>query len=112
MICVIATIEVAAGRREELLALFQGVMPKVRAEQGCIDYGAMIDVRSSLAAQGPVRDNAVIIVERWESLAALQAHSEDPAHGRVFPASRGLAVELEPASPSAGLTRVVHRWLS
>jgi quinol monooxygenase YgiN len=74
MICVIATIEVAAGRRDELLALLQGVVPKVRAEQGCIDYGPMIDVRSGLAPQGPIRDNAVTIVERWESLAALQAH--------------------------------------
>ena len=91
MICVIATIEVAAGRRDELLALFRGVVPKVRAEKGCIEYAPMIDVRSGLAAQGPIRHNAVTMVEKWESLAALRGPPEDPAHGRVFPAGRGLA---------------------
>ncbi|MEN6449321.1 MAG: putative quinol monooxygenase [Thermoguttaceae bacterium] len=74
MICVIATIEVAAGRRDELLKLFAWVAPKVRAEQGCIDYNAMVDVRSGLAAQGPIRDNTLVILEKWESLDALKAH--------------------------------------
>ena len=31
MICVIATIETAPGRRNELLAIFRGLVPKVRA---------------------------------------------------------------------------------
>jgi quinol monooxygenase YgiN len=74
MICVIATIEVAAGRRQELLGLLQGVMPKVRAESGCIEYATMTDVSSGLPAQGPLRDNALVIVEQWESLDALRAH--------------------------------------
>lgn len=74
MICVIATVDVAAGRREELLAMFREVAPQVRAEPGCIEYAAMIDVRSGLNAQGPVRDNAVTIIEKWESVAALQTH--------------------------------------
>ncbi|MCE5267838.1 MAG: antibiotic biosynthesis monooxygenase [Planctomycetaceae bacterium] len=74
MICVIATVDVAAGRREELLAMFREVAPKVRAEPGCIEYVAMVDVRSGLNAQGPVRDNAVTIIEKWESVAALQTH--------------------------------------
>lgn len=74
MICVIATIQVAAGRREELLALFRPLMPKVRAEQGCMEYATMVDTRSGLAAQDPLRDNTVVIVEKWESVAALNAH--------------------------------------
>ena len=74
MICVIATIEVAAGRRDELLALLQEVVPKVRSEEGCIEYTPMIDVSSGLEAQYPPRENAIVIVEKWESLDALKAH--------------------------------------
>jgi quinol monooxygenase YgiN len=74
MICVIATMEVAAGRRQELLGLLQGVMPKVRAEPGCIEYAPMIDIRSGISLQGPVRDNVVVLIEKWESVDALKTH--------------------------------------
>jgi quinol monooxygenase YgiN len=74
MICVIATIQVAAGRRDDLLALFRPLVDKVRAEPGCIEYAPMIDTRSGLAEQDPLRDNAVVVVEKWESTAALLAH--------------------------------------
>ena len=94
MICVIATIEVAAGRRDELLALLRGVMPKVRAEKGCIEYAAMIDVRSGLAAQGPIRENAVTIVEKWESLAALQAHLKTLHMAEYFRQAEDLQMSL------------------
>ena len=75
MICVIATIETAAGRRKDLLAVFQGLVPKVRAEKGCIEYAPMIDVPCEFAA---VRENVVTMVEKWESLAALEAHLKTP----------------------------------
>ena len=78
MICVLATMEAVAGRRNDLVALIQAVAPKVRAEQGCIEYVAMIDAPSGLAAQAPVRDNAIVLVEKWESVAALQAHLKTP----------------------------------
>ncbi len=94
MICVIATIEVAAGRRDELLALLKGVMPKVRAEKGCIEYTAMIDVRSGLAPQGPIRENAVVIVEKWESLAALEAHLKTLHMAEYFRQAESLQVGL------------------
>jgi quinol monooxygenase YgiN len=95
MICVIATIEVAAGRRDELLALLKGVAPKVRTEKGCIAYGPMIDVRSGLAAQGPVRDNAVVMIEKWESVAALQAHLKTLHMAEYFRKSEELQASLE-----------------
>jgi quinol monooxygenase YgiN len=74
MICVIATIQVAAGRRNDLLAAFRPLVAKVRAEPGCIDYTPMIDTRSGLAEQDPLRDNAIVVVEKWEGTAALVAH--------------------------------------
>jgi quinol monooxygenase YgiN len=78
MICVIATIETTAGRRDDLLAVFRGLVPKVHAEQGCLEYAAMIDASSGFEAQGPVRENVVTMVEKWESLAALEAHLKAP----------------------------------
>jgi quinol monooxygenase YgiN len=102
MICVIATIQVAAGRREELIDLFRPLMPKVRAEQGCIEYAAMIDTRSRLAAQDPIRDNTLVVVEKWESIAALNAHLKTIHMAEYFQKAEELRLSmslqvLEPA---------------
>ncbi len=78
MIIVIATIEVAAGRRDDFLAEFRKLVPLVHAEQGCIEYGPTIDVSTSIVAQGQVRENTVVIVEKWESLPALETHLKAP----------------------------------
>jgi quinol monooxygenase YgiN len=78
MICVIATIETAVGRRDELLAVFRGLVPTVRAEKGCIEYAPMIDAATGMTAQEPVRENVVTVVEKWESVAALEAHLATP----------------------------------
>jgi quinol monooxygenase YgiN len=78
MICVIATIETLPGRRDDLLAVFRGLTPQVRAEKGCIEYTAMIDLPSGMDAQGAARDNVVSVVEKWESLTALEAHLKTP----------------------------------
>jgi quinol monooxygenase YgiN len=78
MICVIATIETAAGHRDDLLAVLRKLVPTVRAEKGCIEYTPMIDARSGLDAQGPERPNVVVMVEKWESVAALEAHLKTP----------------------------------
>jgi quinol monooxygenase YgiN len=78
MIHVIATIELAAGTREAFLAEFHRIVPLVRAEAGCLDYGPTIDLPTGLAAQPPARDNVVTVVERWEGLDALRAHVAAP----------------------------------
>ena len=78
MIHVIATIEVVPGKREAFLEEFHKLIPLVRAEAGCIEYGAAIDLPTGLAIQLPVRDDVVTVVEKWESVAALQAHSQAP----------------------------------
>ncbi len=74
MICVVATLELSAGRRDDFLEVFRALVPKVLAEQGCLEYGPMVDVPTSLAAQGEVRTDVVTIVEKWESVEALEAH--------------------------------------
>ena len=74
MICVVATLELAAGRRDDFIEVFRALVPKVLAEQGCLEYGPMVDVPTSLAAQGEVRQDVVTVVEKWESVEALEAH--------------------------------------
>jgi quinol monooxygenase YgiN len=78
MICVIAKIEVAAGRRDEFLAEFRKVVPKVLQEGGCLEYGPMVDVPTSVGAQPSPRQDMVTVVEKWESVEALEAHLMAP----------------------------------
>jgi len=74
MICVIATIEIADGRRENFLAEFRKIVPTVRAETGCVEYAPMIDVETSIGSQAPSRTDVVTVVEKWVSVEALEAH--------------------------------------
>ncbi|MGI9455894.1 MAG: putative quinol monooxygenase [Aeoliella sp.] len=81
MIHVIATLSVTPGRRDELLALFAELRPKVLAEDGCVEYGAAVDASTPFTSQGlqePMREDVVMVVEKWENLAALQAHLTAP----------------------------------
>jgi len=78
MIHVIATIHIAPGKRDEYLELFAQLVPKVRAEQGCLEYGPAVDVDSGISAQMPLRDNVVTAVEQWSDLDALRNHVSAP----------------------------------
>jgi len=78
MIHVIARIEVKAECREGFLKEFHRIVPRVRAEQGCLAYGPTVDARTDLAAQVPLGENVVAIVEQWESLDALKRHLAAP----------------------------------
>ena len=81
MIYVIAAIEVKPGKREAFLAEFHKLMPKVHKEKGCIEYGPTVDLATEMKAQIPLRENVVTIMEKWESLKALQAHLAAPHMG-------------------------------
>jgi len=74
MIHVIATIEIVSGRRAAFLAAFHGNVPKVLAEDGCLEYGPAVDIPTDIGAQIPLREHAVTVVEKWRDLAALKAH--------------------------------------
>jgi quinol monooxygenase YgiN len=78
MIHVIATIETALGRRDDFLTAFAELVPDVRAEPGCIEYGPAVDLPPSLADQPAARDNVVTVIEKWESVEALKKHLEAP----------------------------------
>jgi quinol monooxygenase YgiN len=78
MIHVIAIIELLDGQRAAFLAEFHRVMPKVRAEEGCLEYGPAVDVESGIPVQSPLRANVVTVIEKWANLAALKAHLQAP----------------------------------
>jgi len=78
MIHVLATITVKPGKRDAFLKEFHRIMPMVHAEAGCVEYGPTVDVDSGVSVQGPLRENVAVIIEKWESLAALKAHMQAP----------------------------------
>ena len=78
MIHVIATIQLNPGTRDAYLKEFLRLTPLVRAEAGCIEYGATIDEPTPSPIQELAGENAVVVVEKWASVAALQAHSAAP----------------------------------
>jgi quinol monooxygenase YgiN len=78
MIHVIATITIKPGKRDAFLAEFHRIVPLVHAEAGCLEYGPTIDVASGMSVQGPLRENVAVIIEKWESLDALKAHTQAP----------------------------------
>ncbi len=74
MIVVLATIELNPGKRQEFLAEFHRIVPLVRAEVGCLEYFPAMDHATHLPVQGPLRGDVVVVVEKWESVPALEAH--------------------------------------
>ena len=51
MIHVIASVSIRQGRRSEFLEIFKANVPKVLAEQGCIEYRPAVDVSAGLDPQ-------------------------------------------------------------
>ena len=78
MIHVIATIELAPGTRDTFLTEFRKLIPDVKAEAGCIAYGPAIDTETDIPTQARIGADKVVIVEQWESVAALKAHAVAP----------------------------------
>ena len=72
MIHVIATIELADGRRDQFLEEFRRIIPIVRDEDGCVEYGPAIDLQTSVS--DPPRPSVVTVIEKWTDVSALEAH--------------------------------------
>jgi len=64
--------------RDSILQAFRANVPNVRAEQGCIEYGAAVDAEPTLKFQTAFGPDAFVVVEKWESLDALKAHAAAP----------------------------------
>ena len=78
MIHVIAVITTRPGLRDSVLQHFRANVPAVRAEVGCIEYGAAIDADNALAFQVPYGPDTFVVIEKWSSMDALGAHAAAP----------------------------------
>jgi quinol monooxygenase YgiN len=102
MIHVLAVITAKPSQREAILEAFRANVEAVRAEAGCLAYEAVVDVADPAPAFARFGPDAFVVVEKWASLEALQAHAVAPhmkayaAKVRDFTASRAIHV-LEPA---------------
>jgi quinol monooxygenase YgiN len=78
MVHVIATVELHPGTRDKFLAEFRKLVPDVKAEVGCIEYGPTVDADTDIAIQYKLGPDRVVVVEKWENVAALKAHGVAP----------------------------------
>jgi len=78
MIHVIAVITAKPGKRDEILSAFRANVPAVRAEKGCIVYGAAIDAEHAPPIQKKWGPDTFLAIEKWESMDALKAHGAAP----------------------------------
>jgi quinol monooxygenase YgiN len=78
MIHVLAVITAKPGKRDEVLGHFRANVPAVRAEKGCIEYGAALDADPALPVQTRYGPDTFVVIEKWESLDALKAHAAAP----------------------------------
>ena len=78
MIHVVAVITAKPGQRESILTHFRANVPAVRAENGCIEYGAAVDAENALPFQTKYGADTFVVVEKWESMDALKAHAAAP----------------------------------
>lgn len=75
---VLAIITTKPGMRDRVLEAYRANVGTVRAEQGCIEYTATIDLEGAGSIQTPLGEDSFVVVEKWESLEALKAHGAAP----------------------------------
>jgi quinol monooxygenase YgiN len=85
MIHVVAVITAQPGQRAKVLEAFLANTAAVRAEEGCIEYTATVDAEGFPAGPGSIGSDSFIVVEKWASLSALQAHAAAP-HMKAYAA--------------------------
>ncbi|MGH8746110.1 MAG: putative quinol monooxygenase [Burkholderiales bacterium] len=78
MIHVVAVISAKPGQREDILTHFRANVPAVRAEKGCIEYGAAVDAEPAPPIQTKYGTDIFLVIEKWESVEALKAHATAP----------------------------------
>lgn len=77
MIHVLASIQIKPGKRQAFLDAFHAIVPTVLEEEGCVQYSPTVDIDINVPAQ-QLDENIVTIIEKWESVSALQAHLVAP----------------------------------
>jgi quinol monooxygenase YgiN len=83
MIHVLARITTKPGKRSEVLASFAANVPAVRAEDGCIEYGATVDLEPVAKGAPCFGPDTFVVIEKWASPEALAAHAAS-AHMNAY----------------------------
>jgi len=78
MIHVVAVITAKPGQRAAVLEAFNANCAAVRAEDGCIEYGATVDAAGMPPSKGTFGEDTFVVVEKWATLEALKAHGAAP----------------------------------
>ena len=78
MIHVVAVITAKPGMRASILQVFNANVPAVKAEQGCIEYGAAVDFDDGPKFQTKYGPDTLLVIEKWASMDALKAHAAAP----------------------------------
>jgi quinol monooxygenase YgiN len=77
MIHVIASISVHEGKMQDALNIYELFVPKVNAEDGCLQYLPTRDLPTDIPTQVQ-EGNVITVLERWESMDAFKAHLTAP----------------------------------
>ena len=72
MIHVLAIITAHPGKRDRIVEAWHGNVAAVRAEDGCLQYEAVVDAAARAPGWPRFGDDTFVVVERWASMAALQ----------------------------------------
>ena len=91
MINVIATIKIKPGTRDSFVEAFNENVPAVLEEAGCIEYFPATDAETGIESQDK-DENAVVVIEKWESVDHLKAHLNAP-HMVAFRDKAGHMIE-------------------
>lgn len=78
MVHVLAIIQAKPGKREQILQAFRANMPAVHAEDGCIEYQPVVDDPDGASFQTELGADTFAVIEKWQSMAALNAHAASP----------------------------------
>lgn len=78
MIHVVAVVTAKPGMRASILNAFHANVPAVKAEQGCIEYGAAVDFEDGPRFQTNYGPDTFLVLEKWASMDALKAHAAAP----------------------------------
>jgi quinol monooxygenase YgiN len=78
-VVVTAVFSPTPGRKDDLVEALRSTMPAVHAEPGCLLY-----------AIHDAEDGTITMIEKWESVADLDAHGSGPAVAGLGAAIEGL----------------------
>lgn len=96
MLTIIAEIRTHAGteHRQAVLAAFQKIIPTVLAEDGCHGYEPLVDHLPAIAMQAQDAE-LIIMLEKWQSTAHLQAHMQSAHMQQHFAATKAHIADVK-----------------